>query len=163
MLVIKLTTANELRADLPQGDKLDIKDVEAAVTAAKNNPGVWNLMLVLNSIEWAAHRTVLNELGFGGAGSESTGTQTNIVLRKRIRTSGDGGGSVDLTEATLPPTSTEVSAAQEFVKLHPEYAKFLPQLAGVRDDRTVTQSPDEQRAIDESIAKQQKRLALSAR
>ena len=164
MLVLTRTSANELEATLPDGARLDIQSVEDAVTVAKGNPAVWNLILVVSPTEWTLNRVHLATLGFTPAGTTSTGTQTGIRLRKAIRTSGDGGGTYEICDEdlavpapVLPPTATEVGAVAEFVRNHPEYAKFVPLVTTVRDDRTVTRSPEEQKIIDAAVTRLQGR------
>jgi hypothetical protein len=162
MLVLEKLSANELNATLPDGERLDIRSVEDAVTVAKTDVAVWNLTLVISPVEWTANRIHLASLGFHIAGTTSTGTETGIRLRKAIRTSGDGGGTYEICDEDLavpapilPPTATEVGAVAEFVRNHPEYKKFVPLVTGVRDDRVVTHSPEEQKIIDAAIARLQ--------
>ena len=110
---------SEVLLELEPDEEFDQKTLLSAMSMACATNSLWNLYLVLLPETANLNRNWLESHGFVVAGFESKGNpnQTFIKLVKRLRTSGEAGGStLAVAEPTLPPSAHEVAAVQEMVR-----------------------------------------------
>jgi hypothetical protein len=131
-MFIKMVNTNEAVLSLATGEELVSHTLTTAINQLSVNPNVWNAFLHLAPDSANSNADMLRELGFVAAGTASLDNKTYLKLVRRLRTSGEAGGSLELAvpAPVLPPSDVELQARALVEERYPSVT--APDLSKVR-------------------------------